>query len=281
MQLRSRAIRLKLGLQTILGLSRRGFFIPYGGAANVAGHEQQSYPWLKAMFDARRNDFAAFLGRIDAHADALLAIKGLEPPLPRFEQDWFPRLDAAAHYTMVREYAPARIIEIGSGHSTRFMARALADGKLTAQFTAIDPRPRADISKLPVTLVRQPMQDADRALFATLKAGDFLCIDSSHIFMPGTDVEVLINHILPDLPSGVFVFVHDIFLPDAYPPDWLPTGYNEQNAIATLLQGPYEPVFASAYAARYMAADVDRTVLGKIPLHPGGIENGLWLRKTR
>ena len=280
MQLLSRAIRLKLGLQTILGLSRRGFFIPYGAAANVAGHEQQSYPWIKAAFDARRDDFAAFLARIDANADALLAIKGLEPPQPRFEQDWFPRLDAAAHYTMVREQAPERIIEIGSGHSTRFMARALADGDLTADFTAIDPHPRADISKLPVKLVRRPLQDADRALFAALKPGDFLCIDSSHVYMPGTDVEVLINHILPQLPADVFVFVHDIFLPDAYPPDWQPTGYNEQNAIATLLQGPYEPVFASAYAVKYMTADVDKTVLGKIPLHPGGIENGLWLRKT-
>ncbi|MGI9463920.1 MAG: class I SAM-dependent methyltransferase, partial [Aestuariivirgaceae bacterium] len=68
--------------------------------------------------------------------------------------------------------------------------------------------------------------------------------------------------------------------PDAYPPDWALTGYNEQNAIAVLLHGNYRPVFASAYAVRYMTDDVDRTVLGKIPLHPGGIENGLWLRKT-
>lgn len=280
MQLRSRAIRLKLGLQTILGLGRRGFFIPYGRAAGVAGHEQQSYPWLRAAFDARHDEFAAFLERIDTHADALLAIDGLEPPQPRFEQDWFPRLDAAAHYTMVREHAPERIIEIGSGHSTRFMARALADGGLTAEFTAIDPQPRADISKLPVNVVRQSLQDADRALFGALSPGDFLCMDSSHVFMPGTDVEVLINHILPQLPAGVFVFFHDVFLPDAYPPNWQLTGYNEQNAIAVLLQGPYEPVFASAYAARYMAAEVDRTVLRRIPLHPGGIENGLWLRKT-
>ncbi len=279
MQLRSRIIRLRLGLQTILGLGRRGFFIPYGRAAGVEGHEQQSYPWLKSSFDERRDQFAAFLERIDSHADALLAINNLEPPQPRFEQDWFPRLDAAAHYTMVREHAPKRIIEIGSGHSTRFMCRALADGNLTAEFTAIDPQPRADISKLPIKVIRQPLQDADRTIFDTLKTGDFLCIDSSHVYMPGTDVEVLINHILPRLPKGVFIFVHDIFLPDAYPPDWQPTGYNEQNAIATLMQGPYEPVFASAYAAKYMTAEVDRTVLGEIPLHPGGIENGLWLRK--
>ena len=280
MLLRSRAIRLKLGIQTILGLRRSGFFIPYWRADSVEAYEARSYPTLKELFDERRADFARFLARIDTLSDDLLAIKGLAPPQPRFEQDWFPRLDAAAHYTMVREQRPNRIIEIGSGHSTRWICRALADGKITAEFTSIDPQPRADISKLPVNILQAPLQQADLSVFDTLAAGDFVCMDSSHVFMPGTDVDVMVNHILPRLAAGVFIFFHDIFLPDAYPVDWKPTGYNEQIAIATLLQGPYEPVFASAYAVKYMADDVNRTVLGQIPLHPGGIENGLWLRKT-
>ena len=52
------------------------------------------------------------------HDGALKAIDG-PPPEPRWDQDWFPRLDAAALYVFVRETAPSRIIEIGSGHSTR------------------------------------------------------------------------------------------------------------------------------------------------------------------
>ena len=280
MQLRSRLIRLKLGLQTVLGLRRGGFFIPYGRAANVAAHEYAGYPWIKDLFDTRRADFARLLSGIDQYAEDLLAIQGLEPPQPRFEQDWFPRLDAAAHYAMVRTRKPARIVEIGSGHSTRFMCRAVADGGLSVAVTAIDPQPRADISQLPVTVIRSAVQDADPAVFASLGAGDFLCIDSSHVFMPGSDVEVLINRVLPSLPPGVFVFFHDVFLPKAYPRDWAGVSYNEHNAIAVLLQGPYEPVFASAYAVEHMAVEIEATVLSDIPLYPGGIENGLWLRKV-
>ena len=98
--------------------------------------------------------------------------------------------------------------------------------------------------------------------------------------MPGSDVDVMINQVLPGLPTGTLVFFHDVFLPDGYPRDWQLTGYNEHNALAILLQGPFVPVFASAYAVKYMTDEVDGTVLAKIPLHPGGIENGLWLRKT-
>ncbi len=280
MQFRSRAIRLKLGLQTVLGMKRRGFFIPYSRAENVAGYEHHSYCWIRHLFDEHRQIFTALLDEIEANRAALLAISGLEPPLPRFEQDWFPRLDAVAHYTMVRSRKPRRIIEVGSGHSTRFICRAVADGALQTRVTAIDPQPRADIAELPVRLLRASLQDVELGVFDEIAPGDFVCVDSSHILMPGTDVDVMINHVLPMLPAGCFVFFHDIFLPDAYPRDWAPTGYNEQNAVAILLQGQYEPVFASAYAVRHMADAVNATVLADIPLHPGGIENGLWLRKT-
>jgi hypothetical protein len=51
---------------------------------------------------------------------------------------------------------------------------------------------------------------------------------SAHILMPGTDVDILFNHVLPGLRRGVLVHVHDIFLPDDYPPEWEWRGYNEQ-----------------------------------------------------
>ena len=154
MQLRSKLIRLRLGLQTILGLKRSGFFIPYARAGSVVAYEHANYPHLKTLFDSHRNDFSSLLEKIDGYGSDLLKIHGLAPPQPRFEQDWFPRLDAAAHYTMTRACRPKRIIEVGSGHSTRWMCRALDDEGVSAQFTAIDPQPRADIAQLPVKLVQ-------------------------------------------------------------------------------------------------------------------------------
>ncbi len=264
----------------MLGLRQSGYFIPYAHAASGNSVERAEFKALRRLFDDHRPVFQKFLRQLDGYAGDLERVTGLEPPQPRFEQDWFPRLDAAAHYTMVRMHKPKRIIEVGSGHSTRWLCRAIADEQLEVAFTAIDPQPRADISKLPVTLQRSTLQDANLTIFDSIRAGDFVCIDSSHIFMPGSDVEVVINRVLPGLPAGTFVFFHDIFLPDAYPADWHLLGYNEQNAVAILLQGGFEPVFASAYAIRHMAADVEATLLGQIELHPGGIENGLWLRKT-
>ncbi len=61
------------------------------------------------------------------------------------------------------------------------------------------------------------VQGAGLGAFEKLAEGDILFIDSSHILMPGTDVDMLLNHVLPALPRGVLVHVHDIFLPDDYP----------------------------------------------------------------
>jgi len=83
------------------------------------------------------------LGWIEDLAPELEAIGADRPPQPRWDQDWFPRLDAAAAYAIVRKTQPRRIVEVGSGHSTRFLARAVADGKLETEITAIDPQPRA------------------------------------------------------------------------------------------------------------------------------------------
>ncbi len=201
-------------------------------------------------------------------------------PAPRWDQDWFPRLDAAMAYAMVRRAAPQRIVEVGSGHSTRFLARAVADGGLATRITAIDPAPRAAITGLDVEIIRDTVQGAGATPFEGLAAGDILFIDSSHILMPGTDVDVLMNRVMPALPPGVLVHMHDICLPDDYPADWAWRGYNEQLAVAGLLTGGgYRPLFASRYAVTRMSQAVARSAAGKLPLLDGAVESSLWLEK--
>ncbi len=104
-------------------------------------------------------------------------------------------------------------------------------------------------------------------------------IDSSHVLMPGSDVDFLFGHVLPALPDGVFVHVHDIFLPDDYPGDWEWRGYNEQLAVLPLLLNGWTPIFASHYAATRMADAVEGSVAGRLPLGAGAREAGLWLCK--
>lgn len=274
--LRTRLRRLAFGLGTVTGLARRGYFIPYRHAREA---RSDSYPALEPLFTAAEPSIAATLAAIDAMAVELSAIPAEGTGL-RWRQMWFPRLDAAAAYAIVRGEKPARIVEIGSGHSTRFMARAVADGGLATGITCIDPAPRADIAALSVTHRPVVVEDVAGADFPPLAAGDVLFIDSSHIAMPGNDVDRLFLDILPGLPAGVLVHVHDVFLPDAYPQTWAWRGYNEQLLVAALLQGGgYDIVFASHYAATRLRHAVAASAAGGLPLVDGAFETSLWLRK--
>jgi hypothetical protein len=124
------------------------------------------------------------------------------------------------------------------------------------------------------------VQQVGNEVFSTLTAGDVLFIDSSHLLMPGTDVDVLFNRVLPQLPAGVFVHIHDIFLPDDYPAAWSWRGYNEQLAVAALLQGGgFAPLWSSRYVLTRMKEQVSRSVLARLPLQDGAFESSLWLRK--
>ena len=130
------------------------------------------------------------------------AIGGKPPPEPRWDQDWFPRLDAAAAYVLVRD-AQARAASSRSAPAIRrasWRAPSATAGS-RREITAIDPAPRADIEGLGArrSSARPCRRRASRRSSA-LAAGDMLFIDSSHILMPGTDVDLLFNHVLPALP---------------------------------------------------------------------------------
>lgn len=280
MALRPSVRRLALGLATLAG-APRGWFIPYrhAGVRPPAGPDG-AYPAAARLLAAAEGRFRTVLGWIDGFADDLLAFDG-PPPEPRWTQDWFPRLDGAAAYAVVRRSGPRRIVEIGSGHSTRFMARAVRDGGHATRILAIDPAPRADIARLPVTHLATPVQHVDPSVFADLAAGDVLFIDTSHVAMPGSDVDHLFGTVLPALPAGVLVHVHDVLLPDDYPDDWRWRGYNEQAAaLAWMAAGGLVPLFASHYAATRMADAVRASAVARIPLPAGARETSLWLEKT-
>jgi len=274
--------RRRAGLLTVTGLARHGFFIPSRGAAAAADAVPAGYPALDPLFAAAEPRMLRLLASIEAMVPTLLAIDaaGAPPPAPRLRQDWFPRLDAAAAYVLVRERRPARLVEIGCGHSTRWFARAAADDKLGTRLTAIDPAPRATLEGLGVAFVRAPVQRAGDGVFADLAAGDILSLDGSHVLMPGTDVDVVLNRVLPGLPSGALVHIHDIFLPDGYPAEWAWRAYNEQPAVGTLLQGGgWEIVWSSRWVATRMAARLHAGAVARLPLPEGAYESSLWLEK--
>jgi hypothetical protein len=265
-----------------LNLRGRGFFIPHRLAGEAAAAATAGYPELAPLFSVAEPAMRHLFDVIDSHAALLLAIKeqGGTPPAPRFRQEWFPRLDAAAAYALVRSRRPARVVEIGCGHSTRWFARAVADGGIATCLTAIDPRPRAPLAGLPVKLLRTTLQKTGPKPFAELVAGDVLSLDGSHVLMPGTDVDLVLNQILPRLPPGMLVHLHDIFLPEPYPARWAWRGYNEQQAVAALLTGGgWRILWSSRWAATRLINRLACSVVASLPLLPGAFEASLWLEK--
>lgn len=244
-----------------------------------------AYPALVPLFAAAVPSCAAVLAAAGTHARDIVRIAQGSPDLvgerpPRFAQEWFPRLDAVVAYTLVREARPARILEIGCGHSSRFMAQAIADGGLPTVMTCVDPRPRAPLAGLPVRHAQRRFGDADVAAASGFAAGDMLFVDSSHVVAPGNEVDRLLLDLLPRLPAGVLVHFHDVFLPFGYPIAWEGRRYNEQTAVGALLGGGgYEIVFASRYVATATDLLVGTLVEG-LPLAAGVPEASLWLRKT-
>lgn len=269
------------GMLTVTGIAKRGFFIPCRAAGRASPAGARHYEAVELLFRNAEDRLVAFLAEMERWQEELLAFHGAMPPAPRWDQDWFPRLDGAAAYTMVRRFMPRRIIEIGCGHSTRFIARAVRDGALQTEITAIDPAPRADLASLSVTLRRAYVQDLPLSTFAALEAGDFLMIDSSHILVPGSDVDFLFDRVLPLLPAGLVLHVHDTFLPDDYPAAWAWRGYNEQQAVVPLLtSGGWDLLHASHYLASRLGARLAAGPLARLPLAPGAPESSLWLRKA-
>lgn len=280
--LRGQWRRLALGLPTVLGLASRGWFIPHRYASLLPPPgAQPPYEEIEALFEHEVAAFLATIDLMDAQADALRPLSRL------LDQAWFPPLDGAITYSLVRSRRPSRIIEVGSGHSTRLLARAradtVADGDGTvSEIVAVDPAPRADIAGLPgVRMVPVTLQAAPADLFGLLAAGDVLFIDSSHILMPGSDVDLLLNRILPRLPSGVLVHIHDIFLPFDYPAAWGWRNYNEQQGVAPLLTATrsYRPIFSSVWAERRLADRLAQSVLPHLPQPTGAMAASLWLEK--
>ncbi len=265
--------RAWMAFSTAIGRPR-GFFSPFRYAASV---RPTAYPELERLFAAAEPEIARVLDRIDTLATRLAEFQGPAPE-PRWDQTWFPRLDGAAAYAIVTEARPRRIIEVGSGHSTRFLAKAAADAG-GAEITCIDPAPRAALDGLAVDWRHRLLSEADMSLFSALEPGDVAFFDSSHLLWPGSDVDLALNRILPMLKPGVLVHLHDVFLPDPYPDVWAWRGYTEQTGLGGWLAGGGAAIrFASVYAGTRMAAAA-RPGVSALPLNAGAWETSLWLTR--
>lgn len=174
----------------------------------------------------------------------------------------FETVDAEILYCMIREFKPRRLIEIGSGFSTRVSVAAIRKNKTLdpgyeCEITCVEPNPRAEIRQGLgglIRLVESRAQDLPVEFFADLEENDILFIDSSHIVSVGSDVCFEYLEVLPRLRKGVIVHVHDILLPRQYVEHWhtMKMFWNEQFLLQAFLA--FNSSFEVIWAGNYMHA---------------------------
>jgi predicted O-methyltransferase YrrM len=167
-----------------------------------------------------RFDPAPIVAAYNEYKDDLERMKRPETNQTGYNVDnsFYTSPDCDVLYLMVRSLKPRRVVEIGCGNSTRITRQAIIDGGFETELVAIDPSPRADIANLPNRFFQARLEDIEDFVGQfDLKDGDILFVDSSHEVFVGNDVAAIFCQILPSLPPGVIVHVHDVFLPYEYP----------------------------------------------------------------
>ena len=203
------------------------------------GYDRPPHQRLAELLAAHEDAYRGAVATIARYADdlAAIAVHAEDPREPSWVNGFLPGLDGAALYAFARDRAPRRYVEVGSGNSTRFVARGLRDGGARTELTSIDPAPRAEIDELCDHVLRVPFEEADLGVFDTLRAGDMVFFDGSHRVFMNADTTVFFLDVLPRLPPGVLVGIHDIRLPDDYAIDFAERWYSEQYLLACWLLG--------------------------------------------
>jgi predicted O-methyltransferase YrrM len=198
----------------------------------------------------------------------------------QFENGFYTSPDTEILYTLVRELAPKQILEIGCGNSTRITRQAIRDGNLSTQLTCLDPYPRRDVAEFADTLHLKPVEDSPvLEILATLEPGDILFIDTSHEVRPANDCAYIYSILVPNIPAGVIVHIHDIFLPYEYPEHFSKGEaalWGEQYLVSVMLQNEaaWDVIWPGHYLQKTMPDFKQH-----FPHHTNGLAQSLWLRK--
>ncbi|MCK5681094.1 class I SAM-dependent methyltransferase, partial [bacterium] len=172
------------------------------------------------------------------------------PKEPVWNNGFFPAIDAIALFGLVSTLKPKIYLEVGSGHSTRIVAKAKALNSPETRIISIDPMPRAEIDELCDEVVRKPLEECDLSLFDQLSENDILFFDGSHRVLQNSDNEVLFFDIIPRLKRNIYIHLHDIFWPFDYPDEWAKRMYSEQYVLGGMLlygQESFEVVLPNTY----------------------------------
>ncbi len=253
--------------------------------AAIDWREETQWRFLEHLF--LTDDIAVELGALPrTRADA--RVRSDEPKDARYHllNGYFGPGDAALYYGLIRSLKPRRVIESGSGHSSKLAALALERNTGNAgRLICIEPyrHPRW-FGNLNIQHIKKPVEQIGPELIDGMRMNDILFIDSSHVIRPQGDVLFNVFELLPLLPAGVMVHIHDIFSPADYPNEWLVERmhfWNEQYLVEAFLM--YNDAFEVIAALQYLFARDPARLTRTLPTlaeRESDIDfTSMWLRK--
>jgi hypothetical protein len=201
--------------------------------------------------------------------------------LPWIDNEFLSQLDMVVLYGMIRELRPSRYVEIGCGISTRVALAAVSDGKLPTDMVCLDPAPRVALPGGRIRHLSRKLEASIDEVLALVEPSSILFFDGSHRSFPGSDVTLFFMKLLPALPAGTIVHIHDIFLPADYPAYSASRYWSEQYLLAAWLLGGADHLEIILPGAHM---EMQPDVSARIPEHlrsgkgPSARLSSFWLR---
>jgi hypothetical protein len=254
------------------------FWLKRSGLAGVNINEKKALELLEIFENNFKKEYEAF------------PINETDIPYQYFASNhMFGPIDAEILYCMIRYFKPSKIIEIGSGYSTRLAAQAIlknqeVGGSYYCELTAIEPYPQITLKTgFPgfSKLITEPVEKIPLSTFEGLKQNDILFIDSSHVLRTGGDVQYEYLEILPTLNKGVIIQIHDVRTPEEYPKRRLRQKrfYTEQYLLQAFLA--FNNAFEVLWPGNYMQLNYSNKLDLAFNRHrqfQGG--DSFWMRKV-
>jgi hypothetical protein len=218
------------------------------------GHGKATHSQLTTCINKDKVVYSTFVGQLSQHLEAYKSVpkKATEMGELHWNNGYFPMFDIMVLYAMLAQHKPKRFIEVGSGNSTLVANKARTDFNFEMEIISIDPNPRQEITQLVDTQYKTAFEELEFQKIS-VDTGDILFIDNSHRVFPNSDSMVFFMEVLPALPSGVIVQLHDIYLPHDYPQFMCDRFYSEQYVLAAFLlsnQERYKTIFPAYHVSQ-------------------------------
>ncbi|MEM8780281.1 MAG: class I SAM-dependent methyltransferase [Cyanobacteria bacterium P01_G01_bin.49] len=203
------------------------------------GYTHPPHPGLSELFQQNFDEYCQTLQKLATfkpYFDQVnLSFDHKNPGSPGWLKTSMNAFDAALIYYYVADLKSKTYLEIGSGVSTLFAARAIKNHNLTTSIISIDPDPRAEVDAICNQVIRTGLETCDLHIFSQLEPGDILFLDGSHRCFMNSDVTVFMMDVLPIIKPGVIIGIHDIVLPYDYPDSFKSWYWNEQYILGVYL----------------------------------------------